>query len=113
MAQNAHNSVMVLTLLLKMAMLIIAVRMFCEVGENVSNMFGKFGYEVGQIKWYLLPKPTQQLLVTIINFCQNPVALDGFGSIKGSREVSKHVSSFQTKGINFEIVELLIQCFYR
>lgn len=113
MAQDAHNLIMVLTLLSKIATLIIAVFMFCEVGENVSNMFGKFGYDVGQIKWYLLPKSTQQLLVTIITFCRKPVALDGFGSFKGCREISRHVSSFQTKGINFEIVELLIQCFYR
>lgn len=100
MAQDAHNSVMVITLLIKMAMLIIAVLLFCEVGENVSNVFGEIEYEVGQIKWYLLSKSTKQLHVTIMTFCRKPIELDGFGSIKGSREVSKQVSSFQIKCMN-------------
>lgn len=75
-----------------MAMLIVTMMIFCEVGEKVSNLFSGFEYEVGQIKWYLFSKSNEQLLLTIMSFCQKPIAFDGFGSIKGSRDVFKNVS---------------------
>lgn len=100
MVQDALNSVMVIALLMKMAMLIITMLMFCEVGEKVSIVFDEIKLEIEKIKFYLVSKSTEKLLITIMTFCQKPIALDGFGNIKGSREEFKNVSSFQTKCIN-------------
>lgn len=66
---------------------------FCEVGEKVSNVFSEFEYEIGQIKWYLFSNSNRQLLITIMCFCQKTITLGGFGSIQGSREVFKNVST--------------------
>lgn len=80
-----------------MVLLFVTMLIFCEVGEKVSNVFSEFEYEIGQIKWYLFSNSNRQLLITIMCFGQKPIALDGFGSIKGSREVFKEVSPFQIK----------------
>ena len=80
-----------------MALLFVSMLVFCEVGEKVTNVFCEFEYEIGQIKWYLFTNSNRQLLISIMCFCQKPITLDGFGSIKGSREVYKKVSFWERK----------------
>lgn len=54
-------------------------------------MFVVLDYEIGQTKWYLMPIKLQQTFRIITVVLQQPVILDGFGSIVGSRVVFQQV----------------------
>lgn len=62
------------------------------MGENVSRMFNELDYDVGQIKWYLLSIKMQHVFGTMVISVQKAVALGGFGSIVGSRDIFQRAS---------------------
>lgn len=66
---------------------------FCEVGEQMSNVWAEFSDEIEKIEWYFLPNATQKAVIITMGFSQKAVVLDGLGSISGTREIFKKVSS--------------------
>lgn len=64
----------------------------CELGYRVRNAFEAIGYEIGQLKWYLLPVNVKRILPVLIMGANQPVGLDVFGGISCGREEFKTVS---------------------
>lgn len=64
----------------------------CELGHRVRNAFQAIEYEIGQLRWYLLPVDVQRILPVFIIGVQQPVGLDVFGSISCGRTEFKTVS---------------------
>lgn len=69
----------------------VAILIFCEVSEKITNIFIEIYYEIEQIKWYLFTMDKRRIFAAIIGFSQKSVILDGFGSIRGSRDAFKNV----------------------
>lgn len=67
------------------------ILIFCEVGHRVSIRFIELDYEIGQTQWYSMSLKVQQIFKTVTIVVQQPVILDGFGSIVGSRTVFQQV----------------------
>lgn len=65
----------------------------CELGQRLTNAFEEINDEIWQMDWYLFPSQIQRMLPTIMNLTQKKVAFKCFGSIAGSRETFKKVSS--------------------
>lgn len=63
----------------------------CEVGQRVSNMHEEIADRFDQLKWYLLPIKLQRLLPTIIINVNEPVVIECFGVLDGTREQFKKV----------------------
>lgn len=60
-------------------------------------MFVELDYEIGQTKFYLMPIKIQQSFRIITIAVQQPVILDGFGSVVGSRVVFQQVKLTNAK----------------
>lgn len=67
------------------------ILIFCEVSEKITNIFVEIYNEIEQIKWYLFTMDKRRIFAAIIGFSQKPVTLEGFGSIRGSRDAFKNV----------------------
>lgn len=72
----------------------VTVFLTCEMGQNVSNQFNKFGDKVGTCDWYLLLRKLQQMFVIVMINAQEPVSIRGFGNVECTRDSFKRVSFF-------------------
>lgn len=66
---------------------------FCEFGERLKVAFDEINIEIDQIKWYLLPCRTQQMISIMLIFIQKPVEIGIFGSVSCNRITFKKVGS--------------------
>lgn len=64
----------------------------CEFGERVRLAFGEVNATVDELKWYLLPRKTRKMLLTVLIVVQEPVGLTIFGSIICNRIIFKEVN---------------------
>lgn len=78
----------------------------CELGERVRNEFEGVCFLIGQLKWYLFPLNSRQLVPTIMINSQHPVEFKCFGSISCSRESFRKVS--KKKSISILTIKLFI-----
>lgn len=63
----------------------------CEIGQQFTNTLDKFNMEFERMNWYLFPIKIQRLLPIVINNVQEPIVIECFGIISGSREQFKKV----------------------
>lgn len=70
------------------------VGIICELGQRLSNAFDEIPDTIVDFEWYLFPPGIQRILPTILLAAQQPVYLECFGSISGTRETFKNVISF-------------------
>lgn len=70
----------------------ISILFFCEIGEKVSIIFIQINNDLDRINWYLFSNDKQKMFNIILCFCKESVVLEGFGSIRASRNVFKEVS---------------------
>lgn len=68
------------------------VFIICELGQRLTDAFEEINDEIDRFEWYLFPSEIQRMLPTIMISAQQPVVLECFGSIAGSRETFKRVS---------------------
>lgn len=63
----------------------------CEIGQEFTNIVGKFNNEFERWNWYLFSIKIQRLLPIFIINVQEPVVIKCFGIICGSRDQFKKV----------------------
>lgn len=87
------NDFLVLTTTILYACYAFGVALFiCELGQRLTNAFGEIGDVIADFDWYLFSFEIRKLLPTLLMVAQQPVALECFGSISGSRDTFKTVS---------------------
>lgn len=64
----------------------------CELCQRATNEFGDVNDVIGQFAWYRFPTIIKKRLPTIIQFAQQDIVFECFGSISCSREAFKKVS---------------------
>ena len=64
----------------------------CELGQRFSNAFCDIDDSIFQLDWYLLPFELQKTLPIIVNYAQQPLVVQFFGSYSCSRNQFKKVS---------------------
>lgn len=69
------------------------VLIICELGQRLTHEFERIDDEIDQFDWYLFPPQIQRLLPIIMIASRQEVFLECFGSITGTRETFKKVSS--------------------
>lgn len=69
------------------------VFMLCELCQRVSNAFTDINDVLEALDWYLLPAEVKQLLPIIIQFSQQPIVFEYFGTFSCDREAFKKVST--------------------
>lgn len=63
----------------------------CELGQRVDQTFIECSDVINHLKWYLFPVDIQRVLPIVINFAQQPVIFECFGSTTIVRETFKGV----------------------
>lgn len=63
----------------------------CELGQRVHQTFIEHNNMINQLDWYLIPVDIQRMLPMLINFTQQSVAFECFGSTTMVRETFKVV----------------------
>lgn len=71
----------------------------CELGQRFSDAFSEIDDKFGEMNWYLLPIGTQRILLTIILYTQQTVAIKFFGSYACSRELFKLASIMEKRSL--------------
>lgn len=65
----------------------------CELCQQMNFAFDECNDMIVQFEWYLFPADVQRMLPLIINFTQQPVEINCFGSTAADRETFKYVWS--------------------
>lgn len=65
----------------------------CDFGQRLTNKFDGIIYDFGQLDWYLFPIEILRMLPTILVGVQEPIVIECFGIISGSRDQFKKVKS--------------------
>lgn len=60
--------------------------MSCELSQRLSNSFLDINDLMNQFQWYRFPTKVKRILPMALMFVQQPVELEGFGSIVCCRE---------------------------
>lgn len=68
----------------------------CEICQQLSNESDEIYDVVEQFGWYRFPNTTKKMMPMIIQFVQQPVAIECFGSYKCHRETFRKVSPIKT-----------------
>lgn len=63
----------------------------CELGQNVNDAFDECSDMIERLDWYLFPAEVQKTLPIIINFAQQPIVFECFGSTACVRATFKYV----------------------
>lgn len=63
-----------------------------EMGQRLQQAFDECSDIIYQLDWYLFPAEIQRILPIIINFSQQPIIFECFGSMVCDRETFKYVS---------------------
>lgn len=66
----------------------------CEIGQQFTNSFERVSDRFDLLKWYLFPNKIQQLLPTILINTQEPIIIECYGLMNGSRDQFKKVNDF-------------------
>lgn len=77
----------------------------CEVGHQFTHALSKVNKEFGKLDWYLFPVQIQRLLPTVTNYIQQPVVIECFGVIDGSRDQFKKVTQ-RIQSIEYHPIEV-------
>lgn len=64
----------------------------CELGQRLTDAFEHVGDEFDIFEWYSFSLEIQRMLPTIIILSNQPIELECFGGISGSRETFKKVN---------------------
>lgn len=65
----------------------------CELGQRVQQAFIECSDIIYQLDWYKFPAEIQQILPLIMNFTQQPINFECFGSTACVRETFRFVSA--------------------
>lgn len=68
----------------------------CELGQRVQQAFIECSDIIYQLDWYKFPTEIQRMLPIIMNFTQQPIAFECFGSTACVRETFEFVSSLHS-----------------
>lgn len=71
----------------------VSIFVYCDSGERLVSEFNKFDVYC-LCEWYMFPLFAQRSLPMIILNTQQPVVLQGFGSVQCTRETFRRVMSF-------------------
>lgn len=64
----------------------------CEMGERISDAFDEINDAISEFHWYLFPNKWKKVLAIIIQFSDQPVDIEFFGSISANRPTFNNVS---------------------
>lgn len=85
----------------------------CELGQRMTDAFGEISDAIGNFNWNLFPDDFKKMLPIIIQFAEQPVDIEFFGSISCSRKVFKKVCEtncckkiyFNQFGASFQVLK--------
>lgn len=72
--------------------LIVIVFIFCEFGQRMINISARAADDFMRLDWYMLPPSVQNGLPLILAGIQEPISINGLGSIACTREAFKTVN---------------------
>lgn len=70
----------------------VIVLIICELGQRMTDAFEEIDDVIGKFQWYSFPDALKRLMPFMIQFAQQPVDIEFFGSISCSRDTFEKVS---------------------
>lgn len=65
---------------------------YCEMGQQVTNSFGKIENTLTQMDWHLFPIETQRMMPMLLMVAQQPLEFMGYGNFSATRDIMKKVA---------------------
>ena len=90
--QREHTLLILLAIIVYASYAFGVVLIICELGQRLTNAFEEICDTIENFDWYLFPLEIQQILPILLVGTQEPVVLECFGSISGTRDTFKKVS---------------------
>lgn len=107
-SQHEGNVLLLVITIIEVFYAFAVLLMACELGQRISVAFDECSAMIDEFKWYLFPTKVQRILPIIINFTQQPVKINCFGSVAADRETFKYVG-IENRIVEFSISRLVIQ----
>lgn len=87
-----------------------ALLMTCELCQRINLTFDECSEMIEQLQWYLFPPEIQRIFPTILNFAQQSIEINCFGSMTSDRETFKYVrilgGTMKLKRVSNQILNL-------
>lgn len=85
------TSALLIIVLLEVSFAFGYMMIICDLCQRITDAFEELSETIYQLDWYSFPNEVQQILPIVINFTQQPIEFNCFGSTPLTRELFKLV----------------------